>query len=348
MPTGLARVLVLLLVLPAALGTALGCAAPVPPPEEQTGAREYLFCFWNAENFFDDRDDKRPKIDEPYDNWLASEPMVLEQKLDNLCRALLKMNQGRGPDILALIEVESVRAAELLQEALNKRLADPALHYKHVLMKELTAGRHISPAVITRLPVRGDRTRLLGKRQRILAGHVHVNGHDLVVLTSHWTSRVTDKTGDARGRYGDQIYGAFRAMYESNRDVDVLICGDFNDPPDADSVAKHLRAVGDPAAVRANGAEPRLLNLLAGKDPKQFGTHYYRGWWVFDQIVVAPGLLDGTGWNCDPKSVHVERTLVRPGDKLGRPWRFGDADDKGPRGYSDHFPVTVKLRVQGP
>lgn len=347
------RLLLFALLLLGAVATRYACPSPDAPDNEEVaesapaGAQEYLFCFWNAENFFDDRDDKRPKTDEPYDNWMASEPKMLEQKLEHLCKALLQMNGGRGPDILALIEVESVRAAELLQEALNKRLTDPALHYKHILMKELTAGRHIAPVIITRLPVQADRTRLLGKRQRILGGHIHVNGHDLAVLTTHWTSRLTDKTGEARGRYADQVYGAFRAMYENNRDVDALICGDFNDPPDADSVTKHLHATGNRAAVDGNSAEPRLLNLLAGKDPKLFGTHYYRGWWIFDQIVVSPGLLNGAGWSCAPKSVHVERTLVRPGDKLGRPWRFGDADDKGPRGYSDHFPVTVKLHVQG-
>ena len=59
----------------------------------------------------------------------------------------------------------------------------------------------------------GDRTRLLGKQQRILEGHLQANGHDLVIMASHWTSRVTDEEGDKRDRYGDTIYGRFRAMY---------------------------------------------------------------------------------------------------------------------------------------
>jgi hypothetical protein len=36
----------------------------------------------------------------------------------------------------------------------------------------------------------------------------------------------------------------------------------------------------------------------------------------------------------------------RPGDRLHRPWRFGSSHEHGERGYSDHFPVTVRLRVQ--
>ena len=346
----LARLLPLALLLAVA-----GCFGPAsPPPEPAEEAAEmlaapdgYLFCFWNVENLFDDQNDKRPKADEPYDTWFSEDKAALEHKLDNLCQALLAMNQGRGPDILAVIEVESVRAAELLQAALNKRLKDTALHYKHVLMKNLNAGRHIAPAIITRLPVKADRTKLVGKRQRILEGHVVVHGHELVVLASHWTSRLTDSDGTSRARYADQIYEAFQTLHKKNRNVDVLVCGDFNDPPEAPSVTEHLHATADIAAVRKNGTEPRLLNLMAGKDPARFGTHYYRGWWVFDQIVVSPGLLDKAGWSCDPKSVKVENSLVRDKDKQKRPWRFGDANDKGPRGYSDHFPVTVRLRVQG-
>ena len=37
--------------------------------------------------------------------------------------------------------------------------------------------------------------------------------------------------------------------------------------------------------------------------------------------------------------------VTKPGDRIGRPWRFGGEKEKGPRGYSDHFPVTVKLKA---
>jgi hypothetical protein len=32
-------------------------------------------------------------------------------------------------------------------------------------------------------------------------------------------------------------------------------------------------------------------------------------------------------------------------DSKGRPKRFGDKEDKGERGYSDHIPVTVRHKV---
>ena len=91
-----------------------------------------------------------------------------------------------------------------------------------------------------------------------------------------------------------------------------------------------------------------MYNLMAGKDAKEFGTHYYKDWHLFDQIVVSPGLLDDKGWSCDPDSVQVPTEgLIRDKARTRRPWRFGDKDDNPQgRGYSDHFPVVVNLRVK--
>ncbi|MFN4259271.1 MAG: endonuclease/exonuclease/phosphatase family protein [Gemmataceae bacterium] len=308
----------------------------------------YLFCFWNVENLFDDRADGRNfPADQQYDEWFSGQPTDLRQKLDNLSHAIVNMNARRGPDILALAEVENIRAAQLLQDTLNRRLP-PELAYKNLLMKEQTSGRHIAPAILTRLPVRGNKTQLLGSRMRTLEGHLVVNGYDLVVVVSHWTSRVTDKDGSRRCRYGEQIYGQYKAMSISNPDVAFLVCGDFNDPPSARSVTTCLRAVGDQEAVlHAPHTEPLLYNLFAPLEAKGQGTLYYRGKWdLFDQIAVSPALLrNQVGWVCLPRTAQVFNTLYQPGDPTRQPWRFGDPKDSGPRGYSDHFPVTVRLNV---
>jgi hypothetical protein len=329
-------------------------------PEAPAGPGEYLFCFWNVQDLFDDSDDNRKgQGDLKIDPWFARNARDREEKYAHLAEALTKLNAGLGPDILVAVEVESVRSAELLKEALNARIADPNRPYRNVLMKEVALGRHIAPAVITRLPVVADRTRQIGpKSMRILEGRVRVNGHDLVLLPSHWTSRVTDKEGDARDRYGDQLHGEVRSMMLSNPKVDCLVCGDFNDPPDDESVTRHLCAVGDRRRVlSAPPEEALLLDLMAGKDPERYGTHHHEGkWLIFDQIAVTPGMLDDEGWSCDPDSVRVADDVIprrpnfrprRPDDRQ-YPWPFGRENDKAPHGYSDHLPVTVKLRVAGP
>jgi endonuclease/exonuclease/phosphatase family metal-dependent hydrolase len=338
-----------------------GCDDAVFPPETQTvtpgdqaagapgSAKDYLFCLWNVENLFDDKDDGRNgQGDKEYDGWLASQPDMLRLKLSKLTDALLEMNHGKGPDILAVVEVESVRAAELLKWALNARLADPALHYKHVLMKEVAIGRHIAPAIITRLPVLADKTRQHGARHhRILEGRVVVDGQELTIVASHWTSRLRDENVKARLEYGDKIHGAMSQIYHANPHADFLVCGDFNDTPQDPSVAQRLRAVADPRQVRIGAPELTMLNLFGDKAPAAHGTLNHDGrWYIFDQIAVSPGMLDSAGWSCDPASTRTIK-LARPDDAKQRPWRFGGANDTAPRGYSDHFPVTVRLRVVG-
>jgi len=92
-----------------------------------------------------------------------------------------------------------------------------------------------------------------------------------------------------------------------------------------------------------------LFDLFAGKDPAAgFGTQFHKGkWYIFDQIVVSPALLQGGGgWVCDPASAHTLSTLYRPSDRHKQPWRFGNPHDRFERGYSDHYPVTVRLKVE--
>src|SRR4030095_15127854 len=91
--------------------------SPESPTTTAAGSaaqRDFLFCFWNVENFFDDQDDHRTAAgDKEYDGLYANRPDLLQLKIAQLTQALLKMNGGKGPDIVALSEVESVRAAEL-------------------------------------------------------------------------------------------------------------------------------------------------------------------------------------------------------------------------------------------
>jgi len=344
-----------------------GCVArPAASNPEETappgGAGDYLFCFWNVENLFDDHDDHRRDPDKAYDEWFAEDEAARKLKYDHLAAVLAGLNNGRGPDIMAFAELETTeRPLELLRDALNARLADKALHYTHFAWKDPHGGRTICTGVLTRLKLDADRTHLHGRRLRILEVHVEANGHDLVVIASHWTSRVSDKEGEGRDKYGDQVYGVYKAMYRANPNVDLLVCGDFNDPPDDDSVTAHLHAVGDLDRVRRSTADepllynlmwPKLVALKANPQESRDFTHYHAGQkYIFDQIAVSPGMLDGQGWSCDPKSVEIvanERTTEKPPRIPFRiPWRFGNRKDTFPRGCSDHLPVTVRLRVAG-
>src|SRR5579872_5150915 len=244
----------------------------IPPPAAAfpPGSKNIVFCVWNMENLFDDRDDHRTHADEEYDKWFASDPSSRIKKYQNLTSALLKLNYGIGPDIIVGNEAESVRSAELLKDSLNATLPAGATKYDYVAMKELgNAGRHISPCIISRYPI--DRVQLLGHRQRILEARVTINGHDLVLVASHWTSQLSDdgshKEGGRNG-YATVIAEVYRKAIASDSKVDFLVCGDFNDTPDSESVHRTLHMVSDYREVTPDANPSKLFGLLAGKSPE--------------------------------------------------------------------------------
>ncbi len=340
------------------------CATEVPQPKSDTllkpdGETSVYFCTWNVENLFDDKKDKRNNIDTEFDNAFSENEELRNLKYDRIASAFMKMNEGKGPDIIACMEVETVRAAELLQGVLNKKLkdakADEILQYKYVAMKNLDAGRHIAPCVISRLPIIPQLTKLHGRQLRILECHVNVNGYDLCIMASHWTSQLKQRDGSdgdsGREKYAVAIYETFRDINKKSIDSDFLVCGDFNDTPDADSIVKVLGAIGDKSKVKPTEKEPFLYNLMAGKDPAKFGTIWYSGKpLIYDQICVSPGMLDRKGWSVDPDSVAtITAGLTRTGATRREPFRFGNPDramKSSERGFADHFPVIVKLKVE--
>jgi endonuclease/exonuclease/phosphatase family metal-dependent hydrolase len=324
----------------------------VPPLSAQPATfRSVRFCFWNVENLFDDRENpKLEKVDREFDQWFAKDKEALHHKLARIADVLLskEMNKGAGPDILAMAEVESLRAVELVRDTLNAKLRDKALHYKHIAYLDPRGGRSIATAVLSRVPFAKDRPpRLLGRSQRMLEVTLVEGKHELVVMASHWTSRVSDGRGTGRASYAQQIYRNFAEVYKKSPGVKYIVCGDFNDAPTDESVARHLNATGDVKKVLALTTRDRPLfySPFAEMVKDKKGTHFHQGQpYIFDNICLSPGLLESGGWSYVPRSAAIVELL----QFRGRPDRFGGPADKRPwrnRGASDHFPVTVELRV---
>jgi endonuclease/exonuclease/phosphatase family metal-dependent hydrolase len=340
---------------------------PGPGPNPQTvpagdpGTREeFLFCWWNLENFFDNKvDGWGHEPDKEYDEWFGTHPDMVELKVKNLTSALLKLNNGIGPDILAVAEVEDSRSTEmpgalvLLRDGLNAGIKDPELHYRNVLWKHMPGGRSIITAILTRLPVDASQTRVLHRSDRTLEGVIRVRDKDLRVIASHWTSRLTDKTGDKRAGYAERIYKHFLSLAKEDANVPLIIAGDFNDGPEEPSVTKHLHAIDDKEKVRAGGDEPYLLELMRNPKFGNQGTIASGARMdIFDHIIATPGLLkpDAKGWSLDPDSISIvtDGTSYKKrgsNSTLLFPLRFNSPSYQGERGCSDHLPVTVTLRL---
>jgi hypothetical protein len=322
--------------------------APDPGPPLPPGAKSVVFCHWNMENLFDDRDDQRPSADERYDDWFAQDPESRQAKYRKLAAWLLKQNNGIGPDIIVGNEIENRRAAELLQAELNAGLPADAPRFNHVAMEEIRGGRHIAPCVISRYPLSG--AKLLNSRLRILEVRVTANEHELVLVASHWTSQVSQDADDKDGgryKYAALISQSYAAALKTNPRLDYLLCGDFNETPGSDVVANHLRLTPNPALISPDATPPRLFGPLSGKDPIRFATVNYGKPEIFDHVGLSHGMLDEEGWGYVADSVRVPTDgLTRSTAPPYKPWRFGTRTDSAvERGYADHFPVVVTLKV---
>ncbi|MGL4555288.1 MAG: endonuclease/exonuclease/phosphatase family protein [Gemmataceae bacterium] len=330
---------------------------PAPAAAQvKLGPKTVQFCFWNVENLFDDR--PNPKLDDPdrsFDKYFSGDGEALQIKLDRLVEVLLgKEYHGKGPDVLCMAEVESKRAVELVQRELNRKLKDKGNHYNHVVYLDPEGGRSIATAVLSRVPVVG-KPALLSSQRRILKVTLEANKHQLTVVASHWTSRVSDKTGNGRRSYAEAIHRDYAGMVAKDPKVAYLVCGDFNDGPDEPAVVKSLNATGELKAVLDwnKGDRPVLYNPFADLAKAKKGTHFFGPTsvpYVFDQIVMSPAMLEPGGWEYKNKSATIVEKFAfhHRASNTYRPDRFGGADDRRPyrnRGASDHYPVVVELKV---
>lgn len=338
----------------------------------------YHVAFWNLENLF------APEGFAGRPPWLADAvrkdlsgwtQALFDRKVDQLARIIVQMNGGAGPDLLGVCEVENRFALQALVDRLNARL--PARHYDMVHADATRDQRGIDTAFVydtQRLSANLNEffshwvMRRTGTRDISQCTFVTGAGNELVALANHWPSR------SAPAGAGPQYSAGFRATagetlgywHERIREVKgenaaVLGFGDFNDDPFDASLRVHAVALRERGDVeRAKSA--KFFNLSWGHLSQEAtdhrggqrtlnGTLYFGGDGnVFDQILVSPGLLTGSGaLKVQGDSARIEAIADMVDHRVGEgPIRFGlpkgDATSNvNLEGYSDHFPVSVVI-----
>jgi len=122
--------------------------------------------------------------------------------------------------------------------------------------------------------------------------------------------------------------------------------GDLNDEPFNRSVNAWGLSTRDSAQGLA-GRSHYLLNLMWPLCGASQGSLLYDGRWnMLDQILVSRGIVTGSsGWTLAGPATLECRPLIEKKPGSG-PRRFGLGKGKGQvdlKGYSDHFPVGVRL-----
>ncbi len=314
-------------------------------------AETHFLAFWNLENLFDTEDAARSeglakRLKADLKGWSRS---VVDGKIDNLGAAIRAMNQGEGPGILGVAEVESRAVLSRLAtamgrgrygivhaESLDQRGIDTAILYdKHRYEAD-------ESKVFTHFVMRRTYTRDI-----LQATFRTTSGRTLVVLVNHWPSRSGGQfeSEPYRMTAGETLAHWHQRVHEEvGEDVAVLAMGDFNDEPFDRSLRDYALSSAFRKKVTQSRSVYRFLNLMAPLAGTGEGTYVFDGEPnMLDQILVGKSLLtggsglvvDGPGMILRPPGVSDK---PRP---YGRPVLSSGVNEDG---FSDHHAVGVVLR----
>lgn len=312
--------------------------------------------FYNVENLFDPHDDPGKDdsefLPESDLNW-NSEKYVA--KMDRLAQAVKAMNNGKGPDILGLAEVENYQTLEdwtsmtemktrgyefIIEEGPDPRGIDCAFLYDPAVFvyKSHDAVRipfDDEPGYVSRLLLQVDG---------------ELNGEPVSVIVVHWPSRRggQEESEPRRVAAAQATKTMIEEIWAQSPSSGILVMGDFNDDPFNRSIAEVLKA--DTESIES---PYEFLNPVGALHrPEDRGTLTYRGRWnLFDQILVSHNLLDEEGsleYLEGSAGIHNPEFMQVGGsgsakDMPRRAIYRGEFQD---RGFSDHFPVYLRLSIR--
>ena len=205
---------------------------------------------WNLENLFDTENDTL-KNDEEFlpgtkKDWNVSR---FDQKLNHLAQVINYMNDGCGPDILSVEEVENIMVMKKLTYILNsrdyvachrespdERGIDVGLFYdRNVFMADSIANLHVE--IPDNRPTRDILHVILTHKK---------SGKKINIYVNHWPSRRGGETKSEPNRVAaaEVLKSSLDTLFRTSPKSEVIIIGDFNDNPDNESIVETLGAKG--------------------------------------------------------------------------------------------------------
>ena len=314
---------------------------------------------FNVENLFDNIDDEG-KVDETYlsleakqdeahidgcneiavESWRNSclyldwSDAAIDYKLAVIAASILQVDDGRGPDIVALQEVENIGILERLR---SERLANAG--YGPPILIEGQDNRGIDVAFLSRLPVVGE-PRL---HPLHFPEHPDREGDTRGVLQA--TFKLPD--GGLLTGFAVHFPAPFHptemreVAYEHLAALRAALPDDHN-----------VFAAGDFNTTSTEVVETGILDRLArphwsiahelGCEGCR-GTNYYaRGdnWSFLDMLLFSPARGKNATWQIRADSVHVANATDAQVKADGAPRRF---ESEPFAGVSDHWPLVMRL-----
>jgi hypothetical protein len=258
---------------------------------------------------------------------------TIDYKLGVLAAAIRQVGGGRGPDVVALQEVENVAILEQLRQRLD------GLDYLEPVLVEGDDVRGIDVAFLTRLPLIGEPElhrasfdefpQRAGDTRGVLEATFELpDGSPLTGYAVHFPAPF-HPTGMREIAYR-HLAGLRDALPDDHY---VFAAGDFNTTSSEDAERQMLDRL-----VRPHwqvGHEFGCAGCL--------GTHYYaRGdsWSYLDMVLFSPARGADTTWKIRADSAWIGNRTEAQVSLSGTPERFAGNDR---RGVSDHWPLVITI-----
>ena len=346
------------------LAVATGCSQGQPrepkpnQPADASGVEVTVMAF-NVQNLFDTEDDpgKDDKAYLPIEAKRSTEHVrecetievapwrdeclnldwgeaAVALKLERLAATIKQIDGGRGPDIIALQEIENVGILERLRTEYLQ-----ASSYQPAVLLEGTDDRGIDVAFLSRFPLAEPATlhpmefqqfpeRAKDTRGILEATFELPDGSRLTGFSVHFPAPY-----HPTGMRVEAYLNLTRLLNALPADRPAFAAGDFNTTSVEDAREQMLERL-----VRPNWTIAHQVGCEGCR-----GTSYYRRddtWSFLDMVLFAPP-REGSGWALLPDSVRVANAYEHQVTSDGTPARFRLAEQSG---VSDHWPIVARVR----
>jgi len=307
----------------------------------------HTIAFYNLENLFDTFDDQyaldNDFLPDSDRNWT---PKRYQNKISKLGAAISSLGPEEAQNAPVILGVAEVENKKVLRDLINsKKLKDynyDFVHYNSPDERGIDVGllyqeeyfEVLESESIPILLYNEDGDRDFTRDTLYVKGLL--NNEPIHIFVNHWSSRRdgADETSYKRIKAAETVREKINYIQLQEADPHIIIMGDFNDDPTNESIHDYLMDTD-----LYNPME-KLLTLYKGS------LNYKGRWNLFDQIIFTTNFFDYKKHTHSFASADIfdEHFLTQwKGRFKGNPFRTY-AGKKYLGGYSDHFPVYIRLK----
>ncbi|WP_439883414.1 endonuclease/exonuclease/phosphatase family protein [Pontibacter sp. MBLB2868] len=308
--------------------------------------------FYNTEKLFDPTNDPATNDDaftpEGAMKWTTEK---YDRKIQHIAKAISRIGSADGPAIIGLSEVENKKVLnDLVNSAPLKKQKYNIVHYETADEQGLDVALLYNPKqfkLISAQPLKIDYGRGNYASRDILKVTGNLLGQPVTLFVNHWPARERTRRGLQDDRRLRAAAATLRkeivALQTSNKDAKIIVMGDFDAEPRTNVMQQVLKASGRPNPYYTD----ELFNTFFMHYVNGLGSYYSRGdFKMLDQILISKSLIDGEGLEYVRGSAKIhdpEELKFLYGKYKNTPLStFSGTTYFG--GYSDHFPIYIKVR----